>query len=153
MAAGEIGQQATGLGEGHVVAAAAGLLSEALGDHRLSDADRPVQDDRLAGLDKAERSQVSDTRSGDLRVEREVEVLDGTALLEVCGAHPAGDAGGVTPCQLVLAEHLQELDVAELAGTGLGETHLQGVEHPRQRERAERRLELVRPHWDTSSRW
>jgi hypothetical protein len=53
MAAGEIGQLSTGFGESDVVAVAAGLVAEGLGDHRLSHSDRPVQDDRLPGVDKA----------------------------------------------------------------------------------------------------
>ena len=47
----------------------------------------------------------------------------------------ACDGGLLSPGEFVLQEHLQELDVAELAGPGLGEPHLQGVEHTSQLER------------------
>ena len=39
--------------------APAGLVAEALGDHRLSDPDRAVDDYRLAGLDEPERGEVT----------------------------------------------------------------------------------------------
>ena len=62
--------------------------------------------------------------AGNRGVVAEVEVLDRAGLLEVRGPHPAGDARGVAPGQLVLAERLEELDVAEFAGVGLGQAHL-----------------------------
>ena len=81
--AGEIGEQARGLGEQHLVTAATSNMAESLGDVAFSDADGPVQDDRLAGFDKAQRREVADLGDGDLWVEGEVELLDRGRLLEV----------------------------------------------------------------------
>ena len=44
-------------------------------------------------------------------------------------------AGGVAAGGLVLAQHLEELDVAELPAVGLAEPGLEGVEHPEQLQR------------------
>ena len=90
-------------------------------------------------------------RGGDLGVVGEVEVLDGAGLLEVCLADPALDARRIPAVQLVLAQHLEELDVTELTGVGLGQARLQGVEHARQGKRAQRGLELVGPHCPAAS--
>ena len=48
------------------------------------------------------------------------------------GAQAAGDGGGVSAGQLVLAQDLEELDVAEGAGPGLGQAGVEGLEHPGQ---------------------
>ena len=51
--------------------------------------------------------------------------------------------GGVAAGDLVFAEHLQELEMAELAGMGLGEAGVEGVQHAGQLQGAQRRLQLV----------
>jgi hypothetical protein len=43
-----------------MVTVATGCMAEGLGDMALADADRPVQDDRLACLDKSQRGEVAD---------------------------------------------------------------------------------------------
>ena len=143
MAAGEVGEQAAGLDEGGGVAASAGLVAEGLGDHRLADADGSVEDDGLAGLDEAQDGEVTDGGGGDVRVVGEVELLERGGVFEAGLADPAGERGGVAPGDLVLAEHLEELEVAELTGGGLGEAGFEGVEHPGQLQGAQRRLQLV----------
>ena len=49
VAAGEVGQDAAGLGEADLGAVADGEVAEGLGDVGFADADRAVEDDRLAG--------------------------------------------------------------------------------------------------------
>jgi len=105
-------------------------MSESLGDVGLSHPDGAVQDDGLAGVEEAQGGQVTDVGSRDLRVVGEVVVLDGVGGLEPGSADPADDPGGVAAGQLVFAEGLEELDVAELTGMGLGEAGLDRVEHP-----------------------
>ena len=51
-------------------------------------------------------------------------------LLEAGAAEPAGDGGGLPAGDLVLAEDLQELQVAEFAGAGLGQAGVEGSQHP-----------------------
>jgi hypothetical protein len=45
----------------------------------------------------------------------------------VGGTQAPGDGGGVAPGQLVLAEHLEELDMAQGAGAGFGQAGVQGL--------------------------
>src|SRR6266566_881338 len=56
-------------------------------------------------------------------------------LLEPGPAQPAGDGGGLAAGDLVLAQDLEELDVAEFPGPGLGQAGVDGVEHARQLQR------------------
>ena len=90
MAAGEVGQHSAGLGEPDVGAAADGEVPEGLGDMGFADADRPVEDHRLAGGEPAQRGQVADLRGGHFRVGGEVEPFQGDLLFEA----GAADAGG-----------------------------------------------------------
>ena len=77
MAAGQVADQAGGLGERTAVAVAAGGMAERLGDHGLAHPDGPVEDDRLGRLDEAQCGQVADLGGRDLGVVGEVELLDG----------------------------------------------------------------------------
>jgi hypothetical protein len=57
--AGEVGEDAAGLGEADVGALAAGEVAEGLGDVGLADADRAEEDDRLARVKRgAPRSRI-----------------------------------------------------------------------------------------------
>ena len=77
MAAGEVGQSAAGLGEPDVGAVADGEVAEGLGDVGFADPDGAVEDDRLAGLQPAQRGEVADLRGGQFRGGGEVELLQG----------------------------------------------------------------------------
>ena len=59
-------------------------------------------------------------------------------LLEAGAADASGQGGGLAAGDLVLAEHLQELEVAECAGAGLGQAGVEGVEHAGQLQGAQR---------------
>ncbi len=126
-------------------------MTERLGDHGLPDTDGTVEDDRLAGVDEAQRGEIADHRDGDLRVEREVVVLDRGELLEAGGFDPSGQPDVVAARGLVLAEDLEKLDVAELTGGRLRETHADGVEHPEQLESGEDFFELMDAGHDVAS--
>ena len=104
-----------------------------------------------SGVDEPQGGEVADVGGGDLRVVGEVEVLDGGGLFEAGLADPADERGGVAAGDLVLAEHLEELEVAELPGAGLGEAGFEGVEHPGELQGAQRRLELVAAGHDATS--
>lgn len=107
--------------------------------------------DRLAGGDVAARREIAEVSGGDLRVVAEVEVLERGELLEAGLADPPRDRGGVAPADLVFAEHLEELEVTELAGLGLREARVEGVEHPREPQGPQRRLDLMGPGHDATS--
>jgi len=112
VAASEVSEKPAGLGERGGVAASACLVAECLGEMGLADADGPVEDDCFVRCDETERGEVADVGGGDLRVEREVEVLDGGLLFEAGLADPADQGGGVSAGDLVFAEDLEELKVA-----------------------------------------
>jgi hypothetical protein len=50
-------------------------------------------------------------------------------LVEVGSAESSADSGGVASADLVVAEDLQELEVAQFPGAGLGEAGVEGVQH------------------------
>jgi site-specific DNA recombinase len=120
VAAGQVGQGAAGFEEPGVGAVADGQVPEGLGDVALADADRTVEDHRLAGVQPAQRGQVADLGSGQLRAGAEVEALEGGLLLEAGLAQPPGHGHGLAAGDLVFAQDLEELDVAEFPGAGLG---------------------------------
>ena len=113
--AGEVGQRAAGLEKGDVVPAAAGELAQCLGDMAFPDADRAVQDDRLAGGEEAQGGKVADRGDGQPGRDGEVELLQADLFVEAGGAQPPADGGGGAPAGLVLAEDLEELEVEETA--------------------------------------
>ena len=92
--------------------------------------DGSVEDDGLAGVDEAQDGEVTDGGGGDFVVVGEVELFEGGGVFEAGLADPAGERCGVAPVDLVFAEHLEELEVAELTGGGLSEAGFEGVEHP-----------------------
>ena len=103
----------------------------------LPDADGAVEDHGLAGVQPAQGGQVADLGGGQLRAGGEVEAFEGGLLLEPGLAQPAGDGHGLAAGDLVLAQDLEELDVAEFPGAGLGQAGVDGGEHPGQLERAQ----------------
>ncbi len=131
MPAGEVGEQSAGFGEHDGMVVAACVMTDGLGDERFADADGAVQQDRFAGREKPQRREISDDRGGDRRVVSEVEIFEAGGLLEPGGPDPADDRGGVPAADLVLAEGLEELDVAEVPGTCLSQSGVERVEHPR----------------------
>ena len=115
-----------------------GEVGEGLGDVALADADRAVEDDGLAGLQPAQGGEVADLGGGQLRGGGEVEPLEGGLGLEPGAADPAGQGHGLAAGDLVLAEDLEEVQVAEFPGAGLGEAGVEGGEHPGQLQLAQR---------------
>ena len=118
-----------------------GEVGQGLGDVALADADRAVEDDRLAGGQPAQRGEVADLGGGQLRRGGEVEPFEGGLGLEPGPADPPGQGHGLAAADLVLAQDLEEVQVAEFAGAGLGEAGVEGGEHPRQLQVAQRRGE------------
>ena len=105
-------------------------MAERLGEMCFADSDRPVQDHRFVRFDEGQRGEVTDLRGGDLGVVGEVEVLDGGGLFEAGLTDPAEQRRCVAAGDLVFAEHLEELEMSELAGARLVEPGFEGVEHP-----------------------
>ena len=58
-------------------------------------------------------------------------------LVEPGPAQPPGHGHGVAAGDLVVAEDLQELQVAQFAGPGLGQPGVEGVQHAGQLQRAQ----------------
>ena len=95
--------------------------------------DRAVEDHRLPGLDEPAGGQVADLGDGELGVEGEVEVLQGGRLFEAGATDAAAQRASLAAGDLVLAEDLEELQVAQLAGAGLGQASTVIVRPPGER--------------------
>ena len=89
----------------------------------------------------AEGGEVADLGGGQLRGGGEVEPLEGGLGLEAGPADPPGQGHGLAAGDLVLAEDLEEVQVAEFPGAGLGEAGVEGGEHAGQLQVAQRRGE------------
>jgi hypothetical protein len=152
VAAGQFGEQAAGGGEAHVGAVADGQVAEGLGDVGLADADGAVEDHVLAGVEPAQRGEVADLGGGQLGAGGEVELLHGGLLLEAGAAEAALHGHGLAAGEFVVAQDLEELQVAELAGAGLGKAGVQGVEHAGKLQGAEALVEggADDGHWSPS---
>ena len=86
----------------------------------------------------AQGGEVADLGGGQLRGGGEVEPLEGGLGLEPGAADPPGQGHGLAAGDLVLAEDLEEVQVAEFPGAGLGEAGVQGGEHAGQLQLAQR---------------
>jgi hypothetical protein len=69
----------------------------------------------------------ADLSGGHFRVVGEVEALQGGGAGQVGGPQAAGDRPCFSAGQLVLAEHLEELDMAERAGSRFGQAGVEGL--------------------------
>jgi hypothetical protein len=130
--AGEVGEDPAGFHEPRLGVGADREVGEGLGDVGLADPDRAVEDDRLARGEPAQGREVADLGGGQLRGGGEVESLEGGFGLEPGGADPPAQGHGPAARDLVLAEDLEEVQVAELSGAGLGEAGVEDGEHPGQ---------------------
>ena len=77
----------------------------------------------------AQGGEVADLGGGQFRGGGEVESFQGGLGLEAGAADPAGQGHGLAAGDLVLAQDLEEVQVAEFPGVGLGEAGVEGVEH------------------------
>ena len=121
-------------------AGADGQVGQGLGDVGLADPDRPVEDDRFAGGEPAQRGEVADLGGGQLRGGGEVEAFEGGLVSNRARRIRRARDMVVAAGDLVLAQDLQEVQVAEFPGVGLGQAGVQGVQHAGQLQvRAARR--------------
>ena len=127
--AGQVGQCPAGFHEPGVGAGPDGQVGEGLADVAFAYPDRPVQDDRFAGLQPAQGGQVADLGGGKFRGCAEVKAFEGGGGLEPGSADPALQGGGFPAGDLVLAQDLQEVQVAEFPGVRLGQAGVEGVQH------------------------
>src|ERR1017187_366211 len=119
----------------------AGEVGEGLGDVALADPDGPVEDDGLPGGQPAEGGEVADLGGGQLRGGAEVEALEGGGGLEPCAADPPVQGHAVAAGDLVLAQDLEEVQVAEVPGVRLGEAGVERAQHAGQLQGPERGCE------------
>nr|BFE63559.1 hypothetical protein GCM10020063_080850 [Dactylosporangium thailandense] len=75
--------------EADLGARADGQVFHGLGDMGFPDADGAVEDDRFAGLQPAQRGEVTDLRGREFRVGAEVEAFAGGLGAEAGAAQPA----------------------------------------------------------------
>ncbi|BDU01045.1 hypothetical protein IFM12276_40730 [Nocardia sputorum] len=94
----------------------------------------------------AARSRIS--AAGQFRAGGDVELLQADLLFELAATDATGDRLGFPAGDLVMAQDLQELNMPEIAGAGLGKSGVQG----RQLQRPQRLLKGgFDNHADTSS--
>ena len=105
----------------------------------LAHPDRAVDTEPFAGGDELQAGQVADLGRGQFRVVGEVETFERCGAGQVGGPQAPGHRRRFSACQLILAQDLEELEVAESAGPGLGQAGVEGLEHPGQLERAQHR--------------
>jgi len=127
-------------------------VPERLGDVRLAHPYGSVEDDRFTALEEAQRPEVADQRRRQTRVVGEVELLEGDLALEARPADALRERLGLAPADLVLKQHLEELEVAELAAAGLLEARLERGQHAGELQGLELALKLMAFHGQTS-RW
>jgi hypothetical protein len=113
-------------------------MPQRLGDVCLADPDGAEQNYGLSGVEPAQGGQVADLGCGEFRGGGEVELLQGDLLLELRPEQAALERDGVPSGDLVLAERLEEFQVSEFAAVGLGQAGVQGFQHARELQRAER---------------
>jgi len=85
----------------------------------------------------AKQERAAREAEGDLRV----------VLFEAGAAYSPGQSGGVATGDLIFAEHLQKLEVAEFPVAGLGQAGIEGVEHAGEFEGLERLLTPTGSVW------
>src|ERR1022692_4184811 len=112
-------------------------MAEGLGDVALAYPDRAVEDHGLGGVQPPQGGQVADLGGGQLRGGGVVEAFQCDLFLEPGPAQATGDGHGAAAGDLVFAQDLEEVDVAEVPGAGLGEAGVDGGEHPRELQRAQ----------------
>ena len=125
------------------VAGAAGAVAEGLRDVALADAglaDEQTFSWRSMKL-QVGRSMISSL--GDLRVEGEVEVLEGLAVLEAGAAQAELELLGVAPFDLVGQQPEEELAMREVVVDGLARAQLEGLQHAGQAQLLEERDQFV----------
>lgn len=76
------------------------------------------------------RSEGEDLLLRQLRIEREVEILDAAVFLEASVANPRAELLGVTLLHLVAVHTREEVLVAQLVVGGFLKTKFQGTEDP-----------------------
>jgi len=136
--AGQVGQDTAGLGEPGLGAVPDGQVPQGLGDMGLAYADGPVQNHGLPGVQPAQRGQVADLRGGQLGGGGQVKAFQGGLFFEPGPAQPLGQRDGLPAVDLVLAQHLEEVQVTQFPGAGLGQAGIEGAEHAGQFQVAQR---------------
>lgn len=131
-AARSLGEHVVRRGVEHVVAGEAGAVADGLRDVALADTGLADQQHVVVAGDEVGGREVDDLVFGDLRVEAEVEVLEGLATLEVCAAQARGRLLAVTAFDLVVEEPVEEFLEGQAVVDGLAATQIEGLEHARQ---------------------
>jgi hypothetical protein len=85
----------------------------------------------------AQGGQVADRGGGQFRAGGEVEFFQGGLFFEPGPAQPAGHGHGLAAGDLVVAEDLEEFQVSEFPGAGLGQAGVEGGQHAGQLQGAQ----------------
>jgi len=130
-------------GEEHIVAAAASLVAQGLGQVRLADTGGAADQDIAFLLDVKAGGQIEDLLAVDGGIEGEVEALQGFAGVDGGPAQAERQLLVVPALDFVLHQAGEEFDVGPLLADGLLVAHLQRLEDAGQAQAFEPGRELV----------
>jgi len=112
--------------EEHVIAHAAGLVTESLGDMTLACACGAVEEDMLSLFHKGTGAKIPDELVVDFGVEGEVKPLDGLFLFEGGSAQTKRELLAFPSFDLVLDQEIEEVEIAQRGALRLLEPDIEG---------------------------
>lgn len=113
-------------GEQHVISISDGGMPQGLGDMAFASAARTDDENTDLFLDKPAGGQVQDQRTVDVKIEGEVELLQGFLVTEVGPAQGRGESFLGPAGDLILKDGGQKIHMRELLFDGLAVPGLQG---------------------------
>jgi hypothetical protein len=112
--------------EEDVIALAAGLVAEGLGDMTLACACGAIEQDMLSLFDKSASAKIPDELVVDFGVEGEVKPLDGFFLLEGSSAKAKREFLAFSSFDLVLNQEMEEVEITQGGALSLLEPDIEG---------------------------
>ncbi len=141
-----------GFGEQNVVAFAASLVAERLGNVGFPRASVTIKEHMLSFFDKDTTGQIPNEAAVDFSVEGELEPFQGLFFLEGGSGQSEGELFGFSSFDLILHEKLHKLQIAHGAGLSLLKAHLEALEQSPQAQDFQLVVQLMgKVHEATSS--
>lgn len=126
-----------------IIAEAAGMVTDDLGDVSFSNAGGAAQKHVLVLFDKSAPAQVPDHLGADPGVEGEIEPFKSLFFFETGPGNAQIELFGLPAFHLVLQEKLEELQISQGVLLGLLKSQIEALEKAAQAQRSQLFLELV----------
>jgi hypothetical protein len=134
-----------------VIALAADLVTEGLGDMTFACACGAVEEDMFSLFHKGAGAKIPDELVVDFGVEGEVKPLDGFFFLEGGSAQAKREFLAFSSFDLVLNKEMEEVEIAQRGALSLLESDIEGFHEPAQTKGLELSLQLmIEVHASTS---